>query len=764
MIIRVRIIIVLLLFSFSTFSQSLIGDWKSYLPYNQASDIVIIDNKVYCATSGGLFYYNLVDNTINPLGREDGLSDTEISVMRASKEYNSLLIAYTSSVIDLIKGKQIFTFKDIERFWIPGDKLIYNITFKDKYAYLSTGFGIIVFDLEALEFKETYDKIGPMGTTIKVNDIVFFDHFIFALTDEGIYRASLNAPNLKDYNYWEKINDIPEYNRKFTSAVSRKGKIYVNRRGDIGKTDIVYVYDGISWQKFDKFNSDLCRNLIVSGDTLIIIKNFYIDVFDHNDDVIRDNLFPGNPRFGEFDPDGIFWISDSQRGLLMHARDGNLVEKIPDGPLSIEITDIAIKGENVILVPGGVTSDLNNRFREGEIYIYDKFHWNNWQGPDLKDFYRIAIDPLESDHFYIGSWGWGLSEFKNGELIANYNETNSSLQTIIPGKYVRIGGLAFDKDNNLWIANSGVPRPISVLTRSGEWISFPVSSYVNAPNIGRLIITERNHKWMILSGGRGLFVLDHNGSLNDFSDDQYRRLSVVDRNKDVISNDILSLAEDRDGTIWLGSSKGVIVYYRPERVFIDENFYAQPIIIPRKDGSGKGDILLGTESVTAIAVDGANRKWLGTKNAGVFLVSPDGMEIIQSFNTANSPLLSNSIITITIDEKSGEVYFGTDKGLTSFKSDAVFPNDAFTDVYVYPNPVREDYYGDIIITGLVAETIVKITDISGNLVFETKSLGGQALWDGRNFRGERVKTGVYLVFCSDKDGMMGIVSKLLFIN
>jgi hypothetical protein len=239
---------------------------------------------------------------------------------------------------------------------------------------------------------------------------------------------------------------------------------------------------------------------------------------------------------------------------------------------------------------------------------------------------------------------------------------------------------------------------------------------------------------------------------------------VVDKNNKVITNEIYSIAEDRKGNIWLGSNKGILVYYSPSRVFSGEDFYAQQIIVPRNDGSGLGDPLLGTESVTTIEVDGANRKWIGTRSGGVFLVSEDGLEQIHSFNTDNSPLLSNSITDIAINPTSGEVYFATDNGIISFISDATEPNDLFRDVYVFPNPVREDYFGDVIISGLMENSFVKITDLNGNLVFETTSLGGQALWNGQNLRGERVATGVYLVFCSSEDGLNTHVTKLLFIH
>jgi hypothetical protein len=238
----------------------------------------------------------------------------------------------------------------------------------------------------------------------------------------------------------------------------------------------------------------------------------------------------------------------------------------------------------------------------------------------------------------------------------------------------------------------------------------------------------------------------------------------VDIDNSVISNFIYSIAQDREGNIWLGTNKGIVVYYSPSRVFSSNEFYAQTILVPRNDNSGFGDPLLGTETVTAIKVDGANRKWLGTRNGGVFLVSDDGLKQIHAFNIDNSPLLSNSINDITINENTGEVFFATNSGIISYVSDAVGPAEEFSDVYVYPNPVRETYFGDIVITGLIENAYVKITDLNGNLVHETRSLGGNAIWNGNNLSGKRVSTGVYLVFLTNDDGSLTHVTKLLFIH
>jgi len=224
---------------------------------------------------------------------------------------------------------------------------------------------------------------------------------------------------------------------------------------------------------------------------------------------------------------------------------------------------------------------------------------------------------------------------------------------------------------------------------------------------------------------------------------------------------VRAIVEDLDNEIWLGTGKGVAVIYSPSSVISSSNFDAQQILI-KQDGINQ--YLLESEVVTAIAVDGANRKWIGTESGGAFLMSPDGTSQLLNFNETNSPILSNYIITITIDQKTGEVFFGTNKGMISYKGDAIMSDGGCNNVLVYPNPVRENYDGPIAIKGLVPNGNVKITDVSGNLVYETKSNGTQAIWYGKNFEGSKAQTGVYLVFSSDDEGKNTCITKLLFIN
>jgi hypothetical protein len=257
-------------------------------------------------------------------------------------------------------------------------------------------------------------------------------------------------------------------------------------------------------------------------------------------------------------------------------------------------------------------------------------------------------------------------------------------------------------------------------------------------------------------------VYDPAGTPENVSDDRYVRLQVEDSEGHVMNN-VFSITEDLDGNIWVGTDMGPAVYYNPGKVF-SSDLKAARIKIPRNDGTGLADYLLGTETVTTIAVDGANRKWFGTMSSGAYLMSEDSKKELLHFNSTNSPLLSDDMVKISVNGLTGDVWFGTSEGIVSFRGDATTGKDDYSGIYVFPNPVREDYEGLVTVTGLVEGSTVKITDISGNLVYETSSLGGQVTWDLRNYRSARVATGVYLVFCSNEDGSLAEVTKLLVIR
>ena len=673
------------------------------------------------------------------------------------------MVGYTNTNIDILEGNDIFNIPDIKRKQITGNKTINNILIVDDLAYLSCGFGIVVVNLEKKEIKDTY-LIGENGGFRNVYDMATDGTKLYAATEAGIYMADIDNTNLVDFSNWSRINDIPHASETFSTICWYENRIYAGFRNEGNAGDSLYFRENGIWKYFQTKENNRIRHVGGGSDRLVVVTEYFSTVYNTQHQEIR-NISSINPVHAVLDTDNMLWVADQVSGMYRSPTAGEKEFISPNGPLSQDVASIAMKDDILYTAAGNVSGGWNNTWNHAELNVLQGNFWSGTSTVDYRDLIHLAIDPTDKNHVYGASWGYGLLEYRYAELVGAYDNTNSSLQTIPIGDiYYRLGGCVFDLGNNLWISNSGVPKPISVKKADGTWKSFDLDGKLKVDALGRIINTKHDHKWVICPLGHGLFAFDVNGSIDDISDDRYVKFDVIDVNGKIISNNIFSLAEENSGNIWVGTDKGIVVYYSPTRVFEDGPFYGQQIIVPRNDGTGLADILLGTESITAIAIDGANRKWIGTAKSGVYLVSDDGLEEVHHFTEDNSPLLSNNITDIAINGENGIVYIGTERGMVSYKSTAIEGRENYSDVYVYPNPVRHDYQGDIVITGLPGNVNIKITDIGGNMVFETTSLGGQAIWDGRSFSGDRVRTGVYMVFCTDEEGSQTHITKLLVIN
>jgi len=768
-------LVILVVFVQRSSAQSAIGEWTDYQSYASAKNVVDTGDKVYCVTTGGLFYYNKTDNSVQKITGINGLSDVGIQRIAYSKGNNMLLIAYQNANIDLLIGNTVYNLSDIKRKQIPADKTINNIMFSGNLAYLSCGFGIVVVNLEKKEIKDTY-FIGPEGDYINVLDMANDGNFLYAATIKGIYRASVTEPNLQNYNNWVKQTNIPHPDKKFNAIELFNGHIIANYTPDEWWNDEMYQLDGNTWSPFlpaVRYASELS----VTGNYLVITSRNMVQIYNQNLEKVSDiqkYVLSGTeknviePRSACIDAQNVIWIADQTYGLIKVT---SQYERIaPQGPSDNRIFSLAMNAPDLWIASGGRNESWNNLFYEPRFQLNRSGQWSVFDrnifpiANDFRDIVCVTADPNNPDHVFAGSWGGGVLEFKDGKFLKRYDNFNSSLQTQLPNTpndpYVRIGGMDFDSKGNLWITNTGVANVLSVFKTDGTWQSYQLAGLTNK-FVGKIIVTENDDKWVLAPSGNGLYALNSSNSVTK-AQPVIARFVNSDGEYFTNMNELYSMVEDQNGELWVGTSAGVAVFSNPEKVWKDATMYAARPALDIKDG--KFHPLLESEIITAIAIDGANRKWFGTTSSGVFLTSENGNTELKHFTSENSPLLNNEITDIAINQKTGEVFIGTIAGLISYMGEATAANDEFSDVYVYPNPVRETYTGDIVIKGLVEDTDVKITDITGNLVYKATSLGGQAIWDGKNLNGNRCKTGIYLVFLSDALGEKTKITKLMFIH
>jgi hypothetical protein len=726
--------------------QTPVGSWSDHLVYTTASAVCAGSKEVYASTGSSLIVFNKEYDELKKMSRINGLTETGINAINWSEEYKTLVIAYTTTNIDLVRNNTIFNIPDISRKYIPGKKEINRIRINGKYACLACSFGIVVIDILKNEIYDTWKPGSGSGNT-EVWDLAFGDGKIFAATASGIYSADPTNTGLAYFGNWTLLSNLPVPTGIYTAVAWSGKKLYANLSVKNAPGDYVYSYDGTG-ALFSFVPGVYNRSFEAASDGFLITTSSSVRRFN-NEGAETSSITSAqwkNPDFSQaIENNNEIWIADRSSGLIRCTNATSLKSLTLPGPVSNNAFHITALDGKAIISGGGTESSWNNLWRPLQISIHEDNDWTAITSSSVSDGMRTLIDPDNSNHFFVSTWGGGLLEYKNNELVNQFTDANSPLQTIIPGRpYVRICGLAMDKDKNLWMTQSEVKGSMKVLKSDGTWIVNPLT--IDAQMIGDIIITKNGYKWIILPRGNGLFVFDDNNTPDRFNDDRSKKMLIEDSDGGITSY-VYSIAEDMEGNIWVGTDQGPLIYYNPEKVF-QENLKAFRVKIPRNDGTNIYDPLLKTETINAIAVDGANRKWLGTANAGAYLVSPDGTVQVRKYTEENSPILSNTIITLSVDNKSGNVWFGTTKGVQSVRGDATQGEEKYTNVYAFPNPVRQEFTGNVTIAGLMSDSRIKITDISGNLVFETESSGGEASWDLTTYNGQRVATGVYLVFCA----------------
>lgn len=767
-----KIIYICVLFLIITpllYAQHAIGSWQNYLSYHNVTRTEPAGNFIYAIGNGSLFCYDKEDTSVQCFWKDNLLSDTDISYIAYSKEYKTLIIIYSNANIDLlVDNNAVYNLPDYMNKNMTQSKGVNHICFAKEYAYLSTPFGVIVLNLKKREITNTYIL------NKQINACAVDDTQIFAASSEGLFTGLLTE-NLLDISNWNQVSDavysyLSNYNNNIIGDILWYGIFLINK-SDYSYSQLIGGYYSFMY---------------TYGDKLIAGNENSLTLFYDQNDITKFHSLDHNLEISHLSyENGIYWAGGKEKGLigLKYDENKNTMETIvssviPNSPKRNFSQYLKFEGERLFVTGGGNT----NSERTGTVMMFENNTWSSFQEEGISDktgiayinISSIAQDPSDDNHHFVSSVTEGLYEFRDKKFVNHYTYDNSPLEVAIPitnpehfKNFVRINGLLYTNDNNLWMVNCEAKHPIHILKPNKEWVSLSYPEVTDKQSFEHIFFDSRGWLWATSTRIEcGIFCLNTKNTLEDTQDDQRRFMKTFTNQDGTSLNYNVSCAViDREGVIWIGTNKGPLIFNNPAK-FFDNDFYCTQIKVPRNDGSNLADFLLANDRITAITVDGGNRKWIGTETNGIYLLSADGLETIHHFTTENSPLLSNSISSIAIHPNTGEVFIGTSKGLVSYQSDATEPKESFIkeDVYAYPNPVKSDYTGVITITGLVEETDVKITNVSGKLIHKGTSVGGQFTWDGRNMQGNKVPSGIYFVLAADKEGKQGIATKILIVK
>ncbi len=730
--------------------------WRTHLAYSSVDEVERMNDKIYALSNNALFSVNTQTDEIEYYSRLTGLHAATIDHIAYNKALNKLLLTYQNGQLDVIdSNERVHNISDLYLKQANISKKVNDICMYSSKAYLAMNFGIIALDLKKYEIEDTYYTDQNLNE-VNVQYICVLGDSIYAASNAILYSAHMND-NLMDFAYWHK-------------TILPSGKNTQGMREFEGR--ICVVRDNVLWSlsngKWHKHASDFSlRGLQKTNDLLFATIDNQHGIVQVHSNFSIEMAFLYGPINDILQSGNDYWLATESNGLVA-VRGGNYSEYRPAGPISNTPYRMRFFGDRLYVLPGGRWAAQN--LRMGEIMYYENGEWTNITNGQLVtmadhalyDFMNVAQDPTDKEHYFITTYGTGMLEMRGKEVVKLHLPHNSSLQSAIPSNpdfYTRTDGAMFDDQGNLWVLNASYG--INIADPNGIWYAFDLhSNRVQVPltTPGEMIIDNRNSQWKwipLCRSNTGLLLLQDNGTPTNPNDDkvQYRTEWFDQYNNQIRPDYIYTITQDHDNTIWVGTSKGIFTI--PASVDFMNSDKCERIVIRRNDGTGLGDFLLDNEQVNCIAVDGANRKWIGTASSGAFLiqivtdeVGNTDVETIAHFTKENSLLPSDNILSIAIQESTGEVFFGTSDGLVSYMSDASEPEDSFDNLYVYPNPVYPTYKGYITIKGVMSNTIVRILDANGNLVKLLESTGGSAIWDGKNAQGERVASGVYTILCN----------------
>ena len=766
-----RALVFFIFFAMAVFNakaqDSAIGYWESHLPYNSALGVATDGKVLFTAGVQAFFTFDQTNPTALPIpySKVEGMSDIGMKCVGYDAATSTAVLVYANGNIDLMKDNTFYNVADLKVKNVSGNKEVFQVYTENGFAYLSTSLGILVIDLTNHRVQETYKLIDTSANNeiIPITGFCGAGQYFYATTAVGLYRVNKNNPRIQDYHEWERLNNTYALtnitNVKNTLFLSTLNAVYV-----LSADTLKPVYNTVSYFLVKHLDAG-SSNLYISeyNDTTFVgsVKTM------NTDGVLIDSVkWNGKPLQVTERADGGVWVADFFAGLSKiyeHA----LYPYIPAGPSDPSSFDIYANNKNIYIAHGGFNSTYKiNNNHSGISYLKDG-KWNSYSGGkypalnETQDFVAILKDEKKGI-FYAGSYLNGLFEI-NPDGTANADNASFDPSSTYFGKGERqVTGITKDHSENIWVTTySSVHQLYAKSAADGTWYKFFIPNLTNG---GPVVVDDNDQIWFVaypVNNAGGVSVYNYGHTLGDLSDDASYQLFKGVGAGNLPSNNVFCIAKDNSNNIWVGTDNGIGIISNCSAPFSQTPPCDAEIPIVQYDKYA--GYLFAGNGVRTIAVDGGNRKWIGTDD-GVWLLSPDASKIIYRFTVDNSPLPSNHVQKISIDNVTGDVYIGTEMGLICYRSTATGGGESNSNVLVYPNPIHSGYTGPISIKGLVTDADVRITDVAGQLVYHTTAYGGQAVWNGIDYTGRRPQSGVYLVFATNKDGTQTYSGKIVFMQ
>jgi ligand-binding sensor domain-containing protein len=724
-----------------------VGAWRTHLTYHNAQAVADAGDRVYVASSNGLFALDKASRELTTLSKTDGLSDIQFRALAWDAPRQTLVIGYASGQLDLLAEGEIVNLRALAEARLDPpltSRQINHLLLAGNTAYVSTAFGVAVLDLARREVRDTYTRLGAGGANLEVWASATARDSLFLATSQGLLVASLAATvNRQDFRNWRAV-PTPGPVRTLAALGA---SLWVGADGQD-----VFEYTQGRFRPLG-LGPRVFRDLRATGGSVTVCSGNTVQVIGPGG-AVRPVADPRllAPAQAVLDG-GTLWVADQALGLVTKAS-GGFQNFFPSGTYHPSVFRVGMVQDQLVALAGGY--DLANLRPSSLLWGFYAFRAGNWQNfnsvdqvlgsvrtPPVRDLVSVAFNPADG-RAYLASFQDGLLEWNLADnsfrLVNNQN----------PAMGTSLAVVHTDLLGNLWVGAHGGRGGPSVFRRSpdGQWRGYALPGF-NANTPVEMVSDGANQLWVRLSPatGGGLVVLDETG--------RTRQLGQGQGLGNLPSANVTALAHDREGSVWVGTDNGIGVFFGAAGI-LERNIDAARVVFQNRE-------LLRGEQVNCLAVDGGNRKWVGT-NAGVWLFSADGSEQVSRFTAANSPLLSDRVLSIAIQPQTGEVFFATDQGLVSYRGTATEGGEAHANVRVFPNPVPPGFGGLVTIDGLVANARVKITDVAGRLVYQTTANGGTATWTGSDYRGSRARSGVYLVYSASPDGAERLVTKFVWVE